>query len=171
MPELASNRRTFVPTPSNEQHPVSRQRVGIRACGPADAAAVALLSAELGYPTDHETMRSRIEAIVGRHDHGLFVACRAERIVGWIHVAVVQHVQSDRRAEIGGLVVAEAARSEGVGAQLLAAAEEWAAAHGLAAIVVRSQIKREAAHHFYEREGYTRIKTSAVFSKILIRDP
>jgi len=39
--------------------------------------------------------------------------------------------------------------------------------HGLRRALVRSQIAREAAHRFYLREGYARIKTSAVFEKDL----
>ena len=141
--------------------------VDIRAIVPADADAAAHLSGELGYPIDATTMRRRIEQLTTTVDHGAFVACQAGHVVGWIHVSAVHHMQSDSRAEIGGLVVAAHVRSGGIGAQLVARAEQWAREVGLTSVVVRSQIMREAAHRFYLREGYTRTKTSAVFSKSL----
>lgn len=141
----------------------------VRAIEPADAAAAARLSGELGYPVDTSVMRVRIERLLGSRDHSVFVASVSDTVVGWVHVSAVEHMQADPRAEIGGLVVAEGVRSQGVGARLVARAEGWAQEGGFSHIVVRSQIMREAAHRFYLREGYTRTKTSAVFSKTLTR--
>jgi len=141
--------------------------VDIRNVTPDDAADVARLSGELGYPIDADAMRRRIQQLSALPDHAVFIAMCAEGAVGWIHVSVVQHVQADVRAEIGGLVVTAESRSAGVGALLVARAEQWAREHGLTGMIVRSQIKREDAHRFYLREGYERTKTSAVFSKEL----
>jgi GNAT superfamily N-acetyltransferase len=134
---------------------------------PHDAEPAAGLSGELGYPVDCDVMRARIARIAARPDHAVFVACRGPFVVGWIHVAAVEHLQSEPRAEIGGLVVTAEARSSGVGALLVTRAEEWAREHGLGGVIVRSQVMREAAHRFYLREGFERTKTSAVFSKML----
>jgi len=139
----------------------------LRAITVDDADAAARLSGELGYPVDAAVMRQRIDDVAASSDREVFVACRNDRVLGWIDVSIVRHLQSDVRAEIGGLVVTAAARSGGIGAKLVARAEQWARDRGLAAIVVRSQIAREAAHRFYLREGYERTKTSAVFSKEL----
>jgi len=88
--------------------------------------------------------------------------------LGWIDVSVVYHLQNEPYGEIGGLVVASDFRSVGIGQKLLRRAEEWIRDEKtLARVVVRSQISREAAHRFYLREGYSRWKTSAVFSKEL----
>lgn len=144
-----------------------QQQIDIRAAARDDAAAIALLSGELGYPVDVDVMRMRLELLDQRPDHAVFVACRDQRVLGWIDVAIVLHVQSEPRAEIGGLVVSSEARNARIGARLVARAEQWATSRGVDAIVVRSQIMREAAHRFYEREGYVRTKTSAVFSKAL----
>jgi GNAT superfamily N-acetyltransferase len=141
--------------------------VEIRPITSADAAAAAALSAQLGYPIDAAAMMTRIEPLAGAADHGVFVACRDGCVLGWVHVSAVHHLQSEPRAEIGGLVVAEGARSGGIGAMLVSRAEQWARDAGFATVVVRSQITRGAAHRFYLREGYTRTKTSAVFSKRL----
>jgi GNAT superfamily N-acetyltransferase len=139
----------------------------IREMTPADAEIAALLCAELGYPVAPEVMQRRIEDLTPLPDHALFVACRFSSVMGWIHVCIVQHLQAERRAEVAGLVVSAKARSAGVGRQLLAQAEKWAAEHGIHSVVVRSNIAREAAHRFYLREGYARTKTSAVFTKTL----
>jgi GNAT superfamily N-acetyltransferase len=141
--------------------------VEIRSVTPDDAEDAARLSAELGYPAGLSAMRARIEQLLASSEHGLFMAVKGDRAVGWIHVSATHHLQSDVRAEIGGLVVSAAYRSLGIGAKLVARAEQWARDRGLAGMVVRSQIKREDAHRFYLREGYARTKTSAVFSKEL----
>jgi GNAT superfamily N-acetyltransferase len=132
-----------------------------------DAEAVALLSADLGYPVNARTMEVRLAQLTRQDGHGVFVACRGVRVVGWVHVLAVHHLQAEPRAEIGGLVVAADARSAGLGAGLVGRAEQWAREHGFAQVLVRSQTFREAAHRFYQREGYTQTKTSAVFAKPL----
>lgn len=139
----------------------------IRAITPADAASAAQLSAELGYPVAKETMEQRITALEGRNDHAVFLACVDETAAGWIDVGVVHHLQSEPYGEIGGFVVSEQYRSSGIGKQLIARAEAWMRERGLRRALVRSQIVREKAHRFYLREGYARVKTSAVFEKEL----
>jgi len=133
----------------------------------ADAPAAAELSGELGYPASPEVMQQRIAALSA--DHAVYVASLAGEVAGWIDVSVTHHLQSDPRAEIGGLVVSSKLRSRGIGRVLVARAEQWALERGLNSVVVRSQIAREDAHSFYLREGYARTKTSAVFTKQLDR--
>lgn len=141
--------------------------LAIREIRPEDSEVAAQLSGELGYPAAADVMKRRIENMRGLPDHAVFVACVAERVVGWIAVGMVRHLQSDAFGEISGFVVSEACRSRGVGRMLLAHAERWVAKRGIAKIVVRSRMGRDAAHRFYERAGYTRVKVSAVFSKAL----
>jgi GNAT superfamily N-acetyltransferase len=146
---------------------VSSQPFLVRAATPDDAAAIAGLSGELGYPAGVAEMRDRLSRLCAASDHALLVACEDDRVIGWLHASVVEHLQASPRVEIGGLVVAEAARGRRAGATLVAEAERWARERGFTQILVRSQIAREDAHRFYLREGYTRTKTSAVFSKPL----
>lgn len=143
----------------------------IREIGPDDAEAVAELSGELGYPMDPASMRRNIADLAGSAEHVVFAACLAGRVVAWIDVVVARHLVSAAQAEIAGLVVSGDVRSRGIGKLLVARAEQWAAERGLPAMLVRSRITREDAHRFYLREGYTRIKTSAVFRKELARSP
>jgi GNAT superfamily N-acetyltransferase len=138
----------------------------IRPMTAADAPLVADLTTQLGYPTSADETASRLAALDG--PHAALVAEEDGRAVGWIHVALVTSLVSRLTADIGGLVVDDASRSSGIGAELLAAAETWARERGASRMVVRSRIARERAHRFYEREGYALIKTSHVFEKSLV---
>jgi len=139
----------------------------IREIAISDAEAAARLSVELGYPVSTADMEARIRRIANSPDHVVFVGCVENSVVGWIDVGVVNHLQAEPSGEIGGFVVASGCRSTGFGQQLVLRAEAWARDRGLKRMVVRSQIAREAAHRFYLREGYERVKTSAVFTKAL----
>jgi GNAT superfamily N-acetyltransferase len=127
----------------------------------------AALCTQLGYPTDEAAVRARMTQIAGDAHRAVLVACLDEVVVGWIDLSVEYHLQSEPAALIGGLVVAEAARGRGIGRLLCKAAEEWARTRGVARLRVRSNAIRERAHAFYLRDGYARVKTSAVFEKTL----
>ncbi len=140
----------------------------IREIAVTDAEAAARLSDELGYPTPLEIMQERIQSLANLKDHKVYVACVPHSVVGWIDVGITHHLQGEPYGEIGGLVVSSSCRSGGIGAQLVARAEEWVLQRGITKMLVRSQIAREAAHRFYLREGYSKTKTSAVFTKALV---
>ncbi len=89
------------------------------------------------------------------------------QVIGWVQVYVRPLVVDDLNAEVGGLVVDERTRSQGVGQRLMEEAEAWARAHGCEAVNVRSNVIRERAHHFYEAIGYRRIKTQLTLRKAL----
>jgi len=140
--------------------------VRIRPMTSADASLVADLTTQLGYSTSPEVSAERISILLARSDdHAALVAEEAGRVIAWVHVAIYTSLESGRVATIGGLVVDERHRSGGIGAQLLAAAETWARENGAGKMVVRSRVTRERAHRFYEREGYSLLKTSHVFEK------
>lgn len=135
----------------------------------ADAAAVAELTTQLGYPVEADELGRRMAGILEEaSDAALLVAVDASDVViGWIHVERLRLLELSPTANVSGLVVDEQRRSAGIGAVLLAAAEDWARERGIGAIQVRSRTTREAAHRFYEREGYRRVKTSFMFQKTL----
>jgi GNAT superfamily N-acetyltransferase len=141
----------------------------VRKAAPADAARLADLSIALGYPMTPDEAVRRLGEIADHPDHGLLVAEIDGRVEGWIQVSLPRIFETPRQAEIAGLIVDEGARGAGIGRKLLAAAEEWAREKGCRAIRVRSNVVRERAHAFYEREGFTVIKTQRVFEKPLAR--
>ena len=111
--------------------------IAIRPMRPEDAARVAELTTELGYPSTEDEIRRRYGLIINRPDASLFVAHDARNVVvGWIHVQATHLLECDARAEIWGLVVGEIARGTGVGRRLVEAAEEWALRRGLRAMAV-----------------------------------
>ena len=134
---------------------------------PEDSAVVADLCGQLGYPATPDQILERFTRIERHNRAALFVGDDEGRVVGWIHVAIVQVLEADLYAEIGGLVVDDTHRSRGVGAALVNAAEQWARDNGCGAMRVRSRVMRERAHAFYERSGYARIKTQHAFEKRL----
>jgi GNAT superfamily N-acetyltransferase len=134
----------------------------------ADAAAVADLATQLGYPATDLAVGRRYDLIKDRPDASLFVACDEEdRVCGWIHVQATYLLEANPRAEIWGLVVSERARGGGAGRALVEAAEEWTVRQGFDVITVRSNIVREKARGFYEHLGYKVIKTQNAFRKTL----
>jgi GNAT superfamily N-acetyltransferase len=105
----------------------------------------------------------------GAEDCALFVAQSDDgKVVGYIQINLEpKTLLSDSRADISALIVHESCRSQGIGAALVASAEQWAADKGLNLIRVRSNTTREAAHRFYLRAGYRVSKTSSIFVKTI----
>jgi len=134
-----------------------------------DAARVAQMTTQLGYPVDAARQEPRIRDILDDPaGHAALVAVDVADVpVGWVHVMRQRYLEGDAMAAIMGLVVDEAHRSAGVGEKLMAAAEEWARSTGCTRMTVRSRVTRERAHAFYERLGYVHEKTSLTFRKPL----
>lgn len=139
----------------------------IRPASSADAAAMARLATQLGYPSSQEQVERRLASIHGDPEHVVQVAVRDDRVVGWVHAFVYRLIENEPCAEIGGLVVDEGSRGEGAGRLLMQHVEQWARAKGCRSVYLRSNILRERAHLFYEGLGYRRIKTQHAFRKEL----
>jgi GNAT superfamily N-acetyltransferase len=146
-----------IPTPSE---------LTVRRIAAEDAAAVAELSVQLGYPATANEIEQRIAALGSCMAHqAVFVACLGTEIVGWIDVALSFDLQTPTYALIGGLVVKDGARGLRIGKRLCDEAEAWSRAQGVGVLRVTSRSTRADAHRFYLREGFTDIKMSRVFEK------
>jgi GNAT superfamily N-acetyltransferase len=144
------------------------RRFAIREMTSEDATVVAALTSQLGYPSSDVDIKRRFDLIKGLSDARLIVACEINGdVVGWIHVQALSALEADLRAEIWGLVVAEAVRGSGAGRLLVEAAESWAVERGLDIMGVRSNVIRRDAHAFYEHLGYEVVKTQKAFRKQL----
>ncbi len=131
-----------------------------------DVPVLTTLAATLGYPATEAQIRVRLERVLADREHALFVAeDAAGRVVGWVHVFINKLLESDARAEIGGLVSDPTARRQGIGRALMQQAEQWAKGRGLPAVSLRTNIKRIDAHRFYESLGYTTAKTQFNYRK------
>ncbi|HXX15075.1 MAG TPA: GNAT family N-acetyltransferase [Candidatus Eremiobacteraceae bacterium] len=147
---------------------VSKEAIKVRKARLTDAARIAELSGQLGYPTTAKEMSVRLRAALALRHAACFVAETKQRgVIGWTQVSVTPLLEVPRRAELNGLVVDERVRSRGAGAELLQAAEKWAKKNACTGMSVRSNVIREHAHAFYLRNGYEHYKTQKAFRKPL----
>jgi GNAT superfamily N-acetyltransferase len=138
----------------------------IREAEPRDAAALASLFAELGYPTSTQEISARL-AEAGSI---ALVAVLDDRVVGVITTNVMPVLHRPRPVgRISSLVVAQDSRGAGVGRGLVAHAEELLASRGCGLVEITSNMRREQAHEFYKSLGYE--ATSYRFKKELDATP
>jgi GNAT superfamily N-acetyltransferase len=141
--------------------------IRLRAARLDDAAEIARLAGELGYPAPVTDIHARLLRMLPLPQHRLRVAEQGAALLGWIAIEQRMTLESGERIEIVGLVVDAHARRSGVGRMLVADAERWAHALGAGAINVRSNVAREGSHPFYERLGYVRRKTQHAYTRVL----
>jgi predicted N-acetyltransferase YhbS len=138
--------------------------MNIREAKLEDLPVIAILSVELGYSSDEETVRQRFMKIKSDINHAVFVAeSDSHEIAGYIHVMPRILLLTRPLAEIGGLIVSEKYRRKGVGQRLVECAEAWAQNHNYEGIIVRSDTKRIESHHFYPQIGYGLLKDQKVY--------
>jgi len=134
-----------------------------------DAAEIARLAGELGYPVDAAAMRVRLHSLLSSPQYRVVVAQGGHGgLLGWVAVERRHTLESGEFVEIVGLVVDASARGSGVGRALVADAERWALAQCFDAIGVRSNVAREGSHAFYGSLGFSRIKTQHMYRKRLV---
>ena len=135
--------------------------VAIREAREDDFEAVAALLEELGRPKvlgtgepSEAEHRQRYLAWLAAPDFFAWVAEIDREVVGFVDLQMVPRLNFDGpQAWVPDLIVAEQCRSRGVGAALLARAEEVARAHGAFSLTLESAHWRTRAHAFYVREG------------------
>ncbi|WP_407566022.1 GNAT family N-acetyltransferase [Streptomyces sp. 184] len=130
--------------------------VTVRSARRADASAVSELLAQLGYPQGgRAATASRIRAWAEDPSGAVYVADADGGLLGVIAVHVCPFFERDGSwGRIVALVVSDRARGRGVGSQLVAAAEAFAATRGCLRMEVTSGNRRRAAHDFYRSRGY-----------------
>ena len=138
-------------------------RVGRR----SDAGEIAQLTTQLGYDLTEGDAAARLSRILPRDDQRFLVADFDGGAVGWVHIVLVEYVDAEAFALIGGLVVDKVHRGSGIGRALMNGAENWARERGVSMVRLSSTVARTAAHRFYENLGYTKIKTQHSFIKPL----
>lgn len=146
-----------------------------------DAAALARLCTELGYPSTQEQLAERLHRL-DAVDHALFVAeapahgeapageapadaggARSGALLGVVDVHTRVVLEEDPFAELIALVVTDDARGGGVGSALVAEAVRWARSRGLPKLWVRVSLWREHTPRFYESLGFHLYKEQRVF--------
>ena len=144
----------------------SKPEITLRPAAPEDGPAVATLITNLGYPTTAEQMAARLNRIAEQEAYATFVALGDGTLLGVIGVSHSLCYESDAPAgRILALSVDPQAQGRGVGAALVERAEAWLKARGATVVIVNSRHERQAAHRFYERQGYA--ATGLRFKKTL----
>lgn len=128
----------------------------IREAVAGDAANVASLLVELGYPgTSEQAARSRLETWAAEQFGTVLVAERGNEVVGVLALSSAPFLEREGRwGRVVALVTSESCRGEGVGRELMTAAEDIARRFGCVRMEVSSANRRTGAHAFYTRIGY-----------------
>jgi len=137
----------------------------IRRAAVEDVPGITRLAAQLGGATELAQLPVRLSRILEHASHAVFVA---EGDTGLSGFAAAEHrllLPFGEWVELMSLVVDEGSRRQGLGAQLVAAVEAWAARRGVERVLVRSSVTRDAAHPFYRGLGYAHLKTQHVYAK------
>ncbi|HEX7964134.1 MAG TPA: GNAT family N-acetyltransferase [Gammaproteobacteria bacterium] len=131
-----------------------------------DAAAVAVLVTQLGYPSATAEVEARFARLRLNPDVRAFVAEREGRVVGVVGLMAFPAFHRDGlHGYVTALVVDEKERGGGIGAALMVQAEAWFAERGVKRVNLTTALHREDAHVFYEKRGYT--YTGKRYTKIL----
>src|SRR3954463_9653430 len=115
----------------------------IRRAAASDAAELARLTTQLGYPASEAAIRTRLMRMIDSSEDCLLVAeDSGGELAGWIHGFLSQLLESDYRVEIGGLLVDERWRRKGIGQGLVKAVDDWAVERGATELSVRCREER-----------------------------
>src|SRR5881296_2911611 len=105
----------------------SAPTIAARPAEETDAAPIALLCGQLGYPSREEEVLRRLRLILRYADHAVLVAQVSDgRVVGWIHVFGARGGGRAPRGGGGGGGGEERLGGGGVGQLLVREAERWA---------------------------------------------
>jgi GNAT superfamily N-acetyltransferase len=126
----------------------------IRDARPADAGSLCELLTQLGYPTSASEVASRL-ARVQRRSRVAVAADAQDTPAGLIVLATIDALEHELPlCMVVALVVRDSDRRRGVGAELLAEAESWAAGQGCGRVVLGTAHHRTDAIRFYRAHGY-----------------
>ena len=129
---------------------------------------IAILCEQLGYSATKEQIEERLSKIQNNNSHIIYVATvENDYVIGWAHAHISDLIIIPNQALLFGLVVDKNYRNSGIGRFLMQHIEKWATLFGCEGVILRSNIKRQEAHLFYEKIGYRNIKQSITFYKKL----
>jgi GNAT superfamily N-acetyltransferase len=130
----------------------------IRAATISDACNLAPLLGELGYSTTVEEIERRLAVYSPSDKYAVLVAEEESSLFGFVAFSITEQIlRPGRRCRIEALLVHTTHRRQGIGRQLILAAEECAKEHGCACVDLTSGVRRakNGSHDFYRSCGYS----------------
>lgn len=141
----------------------------IRRAQPGDIAALAellavLFSIETDFRIDHAKQRQGLRLLLDHPEHCcVMVAEAGRRVVGMCSgQLLVSTAAGGYKAIIEDLVVAAGQRGRGIGAALLAAVENWAAAQGAVRLDLLADRRNQPALTFYRQRRWRQTELIAL---------
>lgn len=122
---------------------------------------------DLWSPETRPVYEAAFAAIAESAENTLYVAEEGGRVVGTFQLTFIPNItrQAALRVKVESVKVADAFRSKGIGARMMAFAEDEARRRGARLLELTSNKARQEAHRFYERLGY--VKSHEGFKKKL----
>jgi GNAT superfamily N-acetyltransferase len=132
--------------------------VTVRQALAGDAEDIAAVLAELSYAVSPQDVARRLAGLDADARSAALVAVDGTKAVGvlTLHMVPVLHEPGDW-CRLTALVVAPAARRQGVATALVSAAEAIAREAGCVRVEVTSALHRDGAHAFYRGRGYAQV--------------
>ena len=138
----------------------------LRRATEADSKSVAVLLAELGYPSKEADVQNRLCRSLHHHTSCFLVAQSKSEVVGLITAELVPYFPNGSTiCRVTSLVVSSDHRSKGIGEKLVAGVADFARERHCSGIEITSAEHRRDAHRFYQRHGFSR--TSLRFFRAL----
>jgi N-acetylglutamate synthase-like GNAT family acetyltransferase len=140
--------------------------VELREARATDAARIAELLGQLGYPTTQQAVLRRLDRLARSEADTTWVAEHDGVLVGLVGIHVSPSLEREGDvAKVSEIVVDEHHRGSGVGAFLMAAAEDEARRRGCVLLFLTTAEHRADAHAFYRELGFE--ETGRRFAKPL----
>jgi GNAT superfamily N-acetyltransferase len=138
--------------------------VNIRLAAISDSDQINSLSVHLGYEQVSDSKaQERLRELLNSENDSVYVAEDNAGLVGWFHCFKALRLASNSFFEIGGMVVNPSNRRRGFGKKIV----RYALSENPGNWRVGCNSKRDEAHQFYERIGFTNSKTQYVFENRL----
>jgi GNAT superfamily N-acetyltransferase len=138
-----------------------------RSASPEDGDPIQKLAVQLGYNPTKETVLAGLQTMQGNPDYEVVVIVDGGSVVGWMTLCIRHRIEDVAFLQVAAIVTEEAHRGTGLGKQLMQYAESKAKEKQLPFVGLHSSKRREDAHRFYEKTGYSKAKESFFFSKDL----
>jgi GNAT superfamily N-acetyltransferase len=109
-------------------------------------------------PETRPAYEAAFAALQRSPENRLFVAVEGDEVVGTFQLTFIPNLtgRGALRVKVESVKVKAARRSSGIGARMMAFAEDHARSQGARAMELTSNKTRKDAHRFYERLGFSR---------------